>query len=277
MVAARGEVEVLNVCIGGTCVGGGEPPYVIAEIGSNHDGSMLQASQLIQAAADAGADAAKFQFYRADKLYPGTITQGAVPDEWLPLLKAACHEAGVEFLCSVFDLETLDAYLAVGPAAVKIASPEATNQRLVAAAADTGLPVIVATGAMTGVEVDRAHFHAGERQVLLHCVSAYPADPGQMNLGVVARMAARYNVPVGLSDHTLDPVVAPVAAVVLGACMVEKHLTLDRSGAGPDHGFALEPGEFALMVEAVGLAYRMRGDGVKRVMASEDATDRRAA
>jgi N,N'-diacetyllegionaminate synthase len=266
----------VTVEIGGTKVGPGEPVYVIAEIGSNHDGSLERAFRLVEAAADAGADAAKFQFFRADKLYPGTITAGAIPDGWLPLLKYACHEAGVEFICSVFDLETLAVYAQLQPAAVKIASPEALNAGLLDAAASTGLPLLVSTGAMTREQVHGlAGVLAHVPVVLLHCVSSYPAPLGELNLSVIPRLA-RYGL-VGLSDHSLEPCLAPVVAVALGACVVEKHLTLDRRLAGPDHGFALEPGEFRMMVDAVRNVPAVLGDGVKRVMPSEDATDRRAA
>jgi N,N'-diacetyllegionaminate synthase len=264
--------------IDGVPIGPGEPVYVIAEIGSNHDGDLDQAGRLIQAAADAGADAAKFQFYRADKLYPGKITEGAIPDWWLPELKARCHNEGVEFLCSVFDLETLYAYLEVEPAGVKIASPEATNDELLHAA--SCLPMIVSTGALDWAGCDQVNRvlagHAAE-YVLLHCVSAYPAVPADVHLAVIPEMARRYNVPIGFSDHTLNSCMAPVVAASLGACLIEKHLTLSRHLVGPDHSFALEPGEFQMMVDAVRQVPGVVGVGVKRVQPSEDATDRRAA
>jgi N,N'-diacetyllegionaminate synthase len=266
------------VRIDGVPIGPGEPVYVIAEIGGNHDGDLDQAGRLIQAAADAGADAAKFQFYRADKLYPGKHTDGAIPDWWLPELKRACHGEGVEFLCSVFDLETLYAYLEVEPAAVKIASAESTNDELLEAA--SVLPMLVSTGALdwAGTDsVDRVlKAHCAE-YVLLHCVAAYPAGLEHLGLRVVGGMVERYGCPVGFSDHSLNPCLAPVVAVSLGACVVEKHLTLDRRLPGPDHRFALEPGEFQMMVDAVRSVPAVLGDGVKRVTPGEDATDRRAA
>jgi N,N'-diacetyllegionaminate synthase len=274
-------MKIVN--IGNTLIGHGEPVYVIAEIGSNHDGDLDQAKRLIHVAADAGADAAKFQLYRADKLYPGTITPGALPDQWLPLLKTACHEAGIEFLCSIFCAETLAAYLEVQPAAIKIASPEATNLDLLADAARTGLPLIISTGATTWDDLEQLEDTLSDHaldplgfadHVLLHCVSAYPADPAQLNLRAIAEMAETYYVPVGFSDHTLrtEPAVAAVAA---GACMIEKHLTLDRNLEGPDHPFALEPDEFADMIDSIRQVEQMLGDGNKRVMPSEDPTDRR--
>jgi N,N'-diacetyllegionaminate synthase len=266
------------VNIGGTRIGPCEPVYVIAEIGGNHDGNIDQAYRLIQHAADAGADCCKFQFYRADKLYPGKVTDGAIPDWWLPELKRACHGEGVEFLCSVFCLETLYAYLEVEPAAVKIASPEATNDELLHAA--SCLPMLVSTGALdwhgcySVNQVLKAHC---AEYALLHCVSAYPAELDHLGLRVIAEMIRRYRVPIGFSDHSLNPCLAPVVAVSLGACVIEKHLTLDRRSPGPDHSFALEPGEFLMMVDAVRAVPGVLGDGVKRVTPGEDATDRRAA
>jgi N,N'-diacetyllegionaminate synthase len=262
--------------IGNTPIGHGEPVYVIAEIGSNHDNDLDQAKQLIQTAADAGADAAKFQLYRADKLYPGQITPGALDDVWLPELKTTCHEAGIEFLCSIFCTETLAAYLEVQPAAIKIASPEASNLDLLRACAETGLPLIVSTGAMDWTMLDRSVDVLGNADVvLLHCVSAYPAPPEHLNLRAILSLSKRYNVPVGFSDHTLGSQGVSVAAVALGACVIEKHLTLDRNLEGPDHPFALEPDEFRQMVDAIRQTEQMLGDGVKRVMPSEDPTDRR--
>ena len=249
--------------------------YVIAEIGSNHDNSLEQAFRLIEVAAEAGADAAKFQLYRADKLYPGTITPGAIPDSWLPGLQAVCVEHDIDFLCSVFDLDTLDAYMSVSPTMIKIASPEATCRRLLDEAADTGLPLIVSTGAMTWADLDLTVDWLGDTEfTLLHCVSAYPAPPAEMNLSVIPTMRDRYDVPVGLSDHTLGTS-ASVAAVALGATIIEKHLTVDRSLPGADHPFALEPDEFRQMAVAVRETLLMLGDGVKRVQPSEDSTDRR--
>lgn len=266
----------MTIEIGGVPVGPGQPVYVIAEAGSNHNDSLDTAYQLIDAAAQAGANMCKFQLFRADELYPGTITEHAIPDDWLPNLKAHCHIQGIEFLCSVFSTETLHAYLQVEPAAVKIASPEATNLDLLGEAAGTGLPLIVSTGAMDWLTLDRTVEALWAADViLLHCVAAYPAPPSHLNLAAITAMADRYGLPVGFSDHTLDQTVAPSVAVAAGACMIEKHLTLDRDQPGPDHPFALEPDEFKTMVHAVRLAQVMLGDGEKQVMPSEDPTDRR--
>lgn len=264
--------------IGHRIIGKGEPVYVIAEIGSNHDGDLEQAKRLIVAAADSEARAAKFQLFRGDKLYPGRDTPGAVPDWWLPILQETCWDMGIEFLCSVFCRETLDAYMQVDPLAIKIASPEAANLDLLRAASMTGLPLLVSTGAMDWPMLDRtAAALDGVEIVLLACTSAYPAPPAEMCLDTLQTIAGRYGASCGLSDHSLEPVIAPVMAVALGAQVIEKHLTLDRNSPGPDHSFALEPAEFRVMVDAIRQATLMLGDGVKRVQPSEDATDRRAA
>ncbi len=266
--------------IGGVDVGPGHPAYVIAEIGSNHDGDLSRALELIDTAADCGADCAKFQLYRADKLYPGTITPGAIPDEWLPELQAASHRAGIEFMCSVFCSETLAAYMEIEPAAIKIASPEALNTRLLAACLETDLPLIISTGAMTEEQLrDLAHLLPARRVALLHCVSAYPPQFGELNLRVIGNMGDWYEAPVvvGFSDHTLDELHVPTLAVAVGASIIEKHLTYSRAADGPDHPFALEPAQFEDMVDAIREVETMLGDGVKRVMPSEDPTDRRQA
>lgn len=266
----------MDVTIGGVKVGPGEPTFVIAEIGSNHDGSLELAFKLIKWAADAGADCAKFQLFRADELYPGQHIPGAVKDEWLPELKACCHEAGVEFMCSVFSQETLDAYMTVSPSAVKIASPEATNDALLGAVSRSGVPVLVSTGAMTWTQTLRvADCTANVPRVLLHCVSAYPAPLHELNLSVIGEMGRRYRGPIGFSDHTLSIGTVPIAAVAAGASVLEKHLTYSRKAEGADHPFALEPDEFAEMVASVRHAEVLLGDGVKVPTVSEDPADRR--
>lgn len=252
--------------------------YVIAEIGGNHDGHLAQAQALIEQAAVAGADAAKFQLFKPDRLYPGSHTEGSISAGWMQTLKRTCEDFAVEFLCSVFCLDTLAAYVDTDPAAVKIASPEATDLALLTQAALTGVPLLVSTGAMGWPALDRSmRVLDGHDVALLHCVSAYPAPVRQMNLAVIPMMRKLYGVPVGLSDHTLHPWRAPLSAFGLGASIVEKHLTLDRSLKGPDHSYALTPGSFASMVRELRIAGHMHGDGVKRVQPSEDATDRRAA
>lgn len=266
-----------TIRIGDHLIGAGHAPYVIAEIGSNHDDNLETAQSYIWTAAWCGADAAKFQLYREHNLYPGKNTPHAIPDWWLPELKQTCEDAGLDFLCSVFDTETLAAYLEVDPPAVKIASPESHNNRLVTDAALSGLPVLVATGASNPNDVLRLYYMlTGYEYALLHCTSAYPAPDAEANLQAIKWMRRSYGPPVGFSDHTMHGP-APVIATMLGASIIEKHLTFNRTLPGPDHGFALEPAEFRQMVGDVRRVAALLGDGVKRVMPSEDATDRRAA
>lgn len=262
--------------IGGLPVGPGHPVYTIAEIGSNHDGDFGRALALIQLAADSGADCAKFQFFHPDRLYPGERIPGAVEESWLPALKACCHEAGVEFMCSIFDLPTLEAYMAIGPAAVKIASPEALNRPLLREAASYDIPLLVSTGAMTARQVrDLILFleRIDADKAILHCVSAYPPGRDELNITAIGDIPAKI---VGFSDHSLEPL-APVLAVACGAHIIEKHFTDDRGRPGADHPHSMLPDEFHLMVEDIRNAETMLGDGVKRVMDSEDPLDRREA
>lgn len=265
------------VRIGLSDIGAGHPTYVIAEIGSNHGGSLGRAFTLIEAAADAGADCAKFQLYREHELYPGRSTPYALPDEWLPELQHHAHEIGLEFICSVFSTETLAAYMEISPPAIKIASPEATDLNLIDMAAETGLPLLIATGACDWQQVADIALvagHALDRTILLHCVSSYPAPAAELNLSVLTRMRTDYGL-VGFSDHTYEEHTAPMVAVAVGACVIEKHLTFSHYSDTPDAPFALEPDGFRRMVEMLRLTERMLGDGDKRPMPSEDPTDRR--
>ncbi len=249
---------------------------VIAEIGGNHDGSPDRAYMLIEAAAAAGADAVKFQLFNPDTLYPGKRTEGSIPARWLRPLSSFCESQGVVFGCSVFDVETLEQYLEIDPAWVKIASPEATNRVLLQAAANSGVPLLVSTGAMDEEMVDDTmDVLSGSEVTLLHCVSAYPADPLEMNLAAIGAMRDRYDVPVGLSDHTTNFFEVPMLAVAAGAAVIEKHLTLNKQSPGADHSFALDQFEFATMVAGIRVAESVLGDGVKVVQPSEDPTDRR--
>jgi len=246
---------------------------LVAEIGSNHNGDSGTAMRLIYEAAQAGANTVKFQHYPPDGRYgPHPLGKG-----WMQGFQIHAKDCGVDFLCSVFDQDTLEDYLvACAPSRVKIASPELTDHQLLRACGNAGLHVILSTGMSTEQQISeavRVIEETGVSVTLLQCVSSYPAPPEEMNLMAMRRLS-RYG-KVGLSDHSLNPIVAPVTATALGAVMVEKHFTLDRSQDGPDHGYAVDPEGFGAMVEAVRLCERMLGDGRKRVMESEDPTDRR--
>ena len=270
--------------------------FVIGEAGSNWRAGTPErdrklAEALIDAAADAGCDAVKFQTYRADSVYVPNAGESSylasagieqpiteifrdleMPYELIPHLARYCAERGVEFMStpfSVADLEAVDPYVRRH----KIASFEITHVRLLEAVARTGKPVILSTGASTPEDIDTALSVLRENSVgpvcLLQCTSSYPAPPESLNLVVLPRLAERYGVAVGLSDHSLDPVVAPVSAVALGAVVIEKHFTLHRALPGPDHGFAVTPDELRRLVEAVRLAEAMRGAGEKVIVDAE--------
>ncbi|MBI4617129.1 MAG: N-acetylneuraminate synthase family protein [Planctomycetes bacterium] len=280
-----------EVRIGSHPVGPGHSVLVIAEAGVNHDGDTGQADRLVEAAQIAGADAVKFQIFRADSL----VVRGAPkagyqarddsadqyemlrrlelpPEEFRELARSA-EERGLLFLASVFDKESLEVLVRFGAKAVKLGSGELTNHPLVGAAARTGLPLLLSTGASDLAEVRAAvrtfRDGGGRELVLLHCLSAYPAPVEDANLLAIGTLAAEFGIPVGYSDHTRGPACA-AAAVALGACVIEKHLTLDRDLPGPDHAASSEPEEFYEMVRAVRTVECALGDGVKRPRPCEE-------
>lgn len=257
-------------------------PYVIAELSANHSGALDTALAIVDHAADAGADAIKLQTYTPDTMTlnidrppfvvgPGSpwagrtlydlYAEAQTPWDWHPALFARAAQRGLDCFSTPFDTSAIDFLEQFDPPAYKIASFELLDTGLIEAAASTGRPVIISTGMAQVHEIDdavRAARRAGGQVVLLRCNSAYPADPAEMDLATVPAMAERWNVPVGLSDHTLDNLASTVAAA-LGACVFEKHLTDDRSKGGPDESFSLEPREFAEFVTSVHAAATARG------------------
>lgn len=254
--------------IAGRPIGRGHPPYVIAEVSANHNGDLAQALRIIDAAVEAGADAVKIQTYRPDTItldadtpdfqIGGGLWDGRrlydlyewahTPWDWHGALFAHAHARGITLFSSPFDHTAVDLLESLNAPAYKIASFEAVDLPLIRYVASQGKPMIISTGMADRDEIAEAVHaaHAGGcRDVaLLHCVSGYPAPAADYNLATIADMAAVFDLPVGLSDHTLDNTTA-IAAVALGACIVEKHLTLDRAGGGPDDSFSLEPEQFA--------------------------------
>src|ERR671931_52506 len=227
---------------------------VIAEAGMNHDGSLGNAIRLAEVAAEAGADAVKFQLHDAaaettrDAPSPPYFRhetrweyfeRTAFTDAQWRTLKEACDAAGIEFLCSAFSVEALERLEALGVARHKVPSGEVTNLELVRAAAATGKPVLLSSGMSAWSELDAAVEAAGERATVLQCTSAYPTPPERVGLNLLAALRERYGKPVGFSDHSLGPYAA-FAAVALGAKIVEKHFTLSREMYGPDAALALE-------------------------------------
>ena len=271
--------------IGETQVGSGHPTFVIAEAGSNHNGSVEMAKGLIDAAADAGADAVKFQTFRAEELYVeesgdveylddnrtiyDIIESMEMPYEWIPELHRYCHEQGIQFMATPFDERSADELAEYVPA-WKVASYTSSHHPFLRHLASTEKPVMMSTGAHELPEVAESVGvlrEAGVSDLLvLQCVAAYPTPLSEINVRVVETLREELDVLTGLSDHTLNPVTAPSAAVALGAAVVEKHFTLDKSMEGPDHQFALEPDELDRMVTAIRDTEAALGSGEKRVL-----------
>jgi len=265
-------------------VGEGEPVYIVAELSANHNQDFDQAVRIIEAAKNAGADAVKLQTYTPDTItFPSereefrirgsTIWDGRTlydlygeaytPWDWQPKLKQIANGLGLALFSSPFDMTAVDFLESMQVPAYKVASFELVDIPLIQKIARTGKPMIISTGMATLEEIEEAiQFarNAGATQVvLLKCTSAYPAPAEEMNLRTIPEMSRRFGVPVGLSDHTMG-IVAPVAAVALGACLIEKHLMLSRAQNGPDSAFSLEPDEFRAMVDAVREAEKALGE-----------------
>lgn len=264
-------------------IGPGHASYIIAEMSANHGGSFESAAQVIRAAKDAGADAIKLQTYTPDTLTincdneyfrvgSGTLWAGRnlyelygeayTPWEWQPRLKQLADDLAIDLFSTPFDDSAVDFLESMAVPAHKIASFEVVDTALLKKIAATGKPIIMSTGMATLSEIDEAVStleQAGATQlVLLKCTSAYPAEPKDMNLRTIPHLSAAFGVPAGLSDHTLG-IAVPVAAVALGACVIEKHFTVSRSLGGPDSAFSLEPHEFKAMVDSVRVAERSLG------------------
>ncbi len=234
---------------------------IVAEIGSNFDGSLDQAKRLIQVAAQAGCDFAKFQIFRADWLVQENSPAHEVlaplelPREWIPDLIAECENAGIGFCASPFDEEAVSLLVENDAAPfIKIASPEVHDLPLIRASARTGSPIFLSTGLMTAQDIEIAVSCIRKTRdvplCILHCVSDYPTAPADCNLGMIDWLSKTFGVPIGFSDHSQHTSI-PVAAVALGARVIEKHITLDNSLDGPDHHFALEPQPLNEMVSAI--------------------------
>jgi N,N'-diacetyllegionaminate synthase len=269
--------------IGPAVVGEGGAVYVVAEAGVNHDGRTDVARELIHAAADAEADAVKFQAFSADRLvtqnaptadYQRQAAQGSsqyemlsrlqLPREAFAELAAYARQCDIEFLATPFSVEDLKFLVSIGVQAIKLASTDIVNEPLLAAAAESGLPVMASTGAATAQEIGRAvdQFRkpAAGPLALLHCVSCYPTAESQANLGRIRVLGEMFGCVTGYSDHT-ESICMGGYAVAAGARIIEKHLTLDRSWQGPDHAFSLEPAGMAEYIRQVRYAERLLGDG----------------
>ena len=274
--------------IRGQILGDGAPVFIIAEAGSNHLGSLETALGLIDVAAAAEVDAVKFQTFKAERLYAkgagssdylgdsrsinDIIKAMEMPESWLPILRDAAHAKGMGFLSTPFHLEAVGVLEPLVDA-FKIASYELSHHPLLRRVAQSGKPVIMSTGAHTAEEVAQAVEvlrDAGcEALVLLQCTAAYPAPPESMNVRALTTLREQFGVPSGLSDHSRDPVAAPMAATALGAAVIEKHFTLSNHLPGPDHAYALEPHELERLVRRVRETELLLGSGDKVVQSAE--------
>ena len=282
---------VNSIQVGDRQIGPGQPCFVIAEAGVNHNGKMDLALSLVDAAFRAGADAVKFQLFRVEEQISGTAETAAYQRgqtgaatmremarsydlDWEAHRKIAVHcgEQGILYIASCFDPRAVDFYLELGGQAIKVGSGEITNFPLLSHMVHTGRPIFLSTGMSTLSEIAAAVEHiqrSGDSSLaLFHCVSNYPTVPEMANLMVMGSLERAFGVPVGFSDHTTGNTVA-VAAVALGACMIEKHFTIDRKLPGPDHSMSLDPEGLTAFVRQVREAQAALGTGVKRLQPGE--------
>lgn len=255
-----------------------KPCFIIAEIGSNHNGKISQAKRLIEAAKETGADAVKFQSFTAGGLVLrksasfDTVKKFQLPDRWLEGLYSFAKKIGIIFLCTPFEEKKANLLNRIGVPAFKIASGEINNIPFLQHIAKLKKPIILSTGASYLKEVEKAVRvikNTGNKDIiLLHCVSNYPAKLEDFNLRAMLTLKNKFKLPVGISDHT-PGITIPIAAVALGAKIIEKHLTLSRKLKGPDHYFALEPYEFKKMAEEIRKLEKALGDGIKRPVEDE--------
>jgi N-acetylneuraminate synthase/N,N'-diacetyllegionaminate synthase len=284
---------VKKIRVGDRLIGEGEPTFIVAEIGVNHNGSVATAKKLIDAAKDADADAVKFQAYKTERIatkyaekarYQRETTDPRKTQyEMLKKLEfngddfrqlcAYAKKRGIIFLSSAFDNESVDLLDSLDVPAFKIPSGETTNLPLLQYIAGKKKPVILSTGLSTLDEIKEAldvlKKNGVENIILLHCVTSYPTKPEEANLRVIPILKRKFGFPVGFSDHTLGVFVS-VSAVALGAVLIEKHFTLSKELSGPDHRASLEPSEFKQMVMAIREVEKSLGDGEKRLTADEE-------
>lgn len=272
----------------------GQRPYVIAEIGANHNGDLALARKHIDAAKAAGADNAKFQSWdvnlfskkvyednyflsddyrnRKDYTLKEIVAEFAVTRDDLGELAAYCTKVGVDFASTPFAEDQVEPLVTFGAPFVKIASMDVTNDRLLRVAAETGLPVLLSTGMADLGEIDRALTILVEAKaaeiVLLHCVAVYPTPPAELNLRNITMLRNQFGYPVGFSDHSVG-IDASIAATALGAVVIEKHFTLDNDMFGWDHKMSANPSTLGSMIKAIHAVHAMLGSEQRRVSATE--------
>ncbi len=284
-----------TIKIAGRKVGENQPCYVIAEAGANFriskdpDTNFRQAIDLIDLAARAGADAVKFQLYRAETLYVkkagfadylgsqtsifDIIQEMELPGDWLPDLAEHCRKKKIVFLCTPFDEKAVDQLEAIEVPAYKIASYTISHIPLLKYIAAKNKPVILSTGASDMADIEaavKAVREAGNQDlILMQCTAKYPAPLESLHLKTIPALANAFGLPVGFSDHSRNPVIGPAGAVAMGACMVEKHFTTGNDLPGPDHAFAILPDELDRMVRSIRMMEHALGDETKKVQDQE--------
>lgn len=283
-----------EIKIGDRLVGDGQPAFVIAEIGINHNGDLGTAKQMIDAAVHAGVDAVKFQKRTPDISTPpdqqgqmretpwGYITyleyryKVEFNEEQYCEIERYCREKGITWLVSVWDQPSVDFMEKFDTPAYKIPSASLTDYNLIRKACATGKPLILSTGMSTMGQIRKGVEIAGEKDlVLMHCTSTYPCEPEELNLKMVETLRREFpNTPIGYSGHEVGLVPSAIA-VALGACVVERHLTLDRAMWGSDQAASVEPGGFERLVKYIRVSEAALGDGVKKVYESEQPSIKR--
>jgi N-acetylneuraminate synthase len=279
---------IREIKLGNRMVGDGHPTYVIAEIGINHNGDLTIAKKMIDAAVHAGADAVKFQKRTPDVATPpeqknqmretpwGYITyleyrhKVEFDEKQYHEIGRYCSEKNIDWMVSVWDEPSVDFMEKFDTPAYKIPSASLTDFDLIRKARATGKPLILSSGMSTMEQIRKGIEIAGETNlVMMHCTSTYPCEPEELNLKMVETLRAKFpNIPIGYSGHEVG-LVPTAIAVAFGACMVERHLTLDRAMWGSDQAASVEPWGFETLVKYIRVAERSIGDGVKRVYASE--------
>ena len=281
--------------IGNKIIGSNHPTFIIAEAGANYkiskdiDKNFKHALKLIDIASKAGADAVKFQLYRAKKLYVekagnadyisnkksiyDIIKDMEMPYEWIPKLKKYCDKKNIIFLCTPFDEESVDELEKNNIQAYKTASYSISHIPLISYIAKKEKPMIISTGASNLNDIKKAVNtikKKGNKKIsLMQCTAKYPAPLESINLNVISGLIKEFNVPVGLSDHSRDPIIAPMGAVALGARIIEKHFTTDNNLPGPDHNFAILPDELELLVNSIRKLELALGKNLKSVQSYE--------
>lgn len=295
-----------EIKIGKRRIGAGHPVYIIAEIGSNFDGSLTRAKKLAKMAKKAGADAFKIQNFKAPKIVSAegfknlrvafqakwdkpvveVYKAAEFPRAWLTSISDYCKSISIDFFSAPYDTEAVDLLERINVPAHKLGAGEVDNLEFIDYVAKTNKPVILSVGAATMEEIAQAvatmRKVGNNKLILLQCVTNYPSPVADANLRAMVEIGKKFNIPVGYSDHTIgveggadDPlggITVPLGAVALGACVIEKHVTDDRKRKGPDHPFALTMGELKQMIQGIRAMEVALGDGRKRVMPSEKQT-----